>query len=41
MDERRHCSKYTLTLTWYKAVISIPPEYDSPDHWHPALGPKV
>jgi hypothetical protein len=41
MDERRHCSKYTLPLTWFKSVISIPPELDGPEVFHPTLGPKV
>jgi hypothetical protein len=41
MEERRHCSKYTLTLTWFKSAISIPPELDGPETFHPTVGPKV
>jgi hypothetical protein len=41
MEERRHCSKYTLTLTWFKTAISIPPEMDGPEVFHPTIGPKV
>ena len=40
-DERRHCKKYSVGLTAFNAGINIPPELDSPEVFHPTLGPKV
>ena len=38
-EYRRECSKYTVGLTPYEALIQIPPEYDI--NPLPNLGPKV
>ena len=37
---RRHCRKYSVSLSYYDAAIHIPPEYDDIE-FYPTLGPKV
>ena len=39
LDYRRHCKKYTLTLSTFEATIDLPPELDI--NPLPNLGPKV
>ena len=39
VEYRRHCKKYSLGLSSYKALIDIPPEFDV--NPLPNLGPKV
>eukprot|EP00094_Tigriopus_californicus_P000772 TCALIF_00747-PA protein Name:"Similar to setd7 Histone-lysine N-methyltransferase SETD7 (Danio rerio)" AED:0.33 eAED:0.33 QI:70/0.5/0.33/0.66/1/1/3/69/754 len=40
-DERRHCKKYSLGISYTNVVINIPPEYDTPDVFHPTLAHKI
>ena len=40
-EYRRACKKYSLELSTYHTTISIPPELDLPETFHPTLGPKV
>ena len=40
-DERRHCTKYTVGVTYTNNTINIPPEVDKPGMFIPSLGPKV
>ena len=41
-DERRHCSKYSISVSPLNKTIDIPPEIDvNPETFFPSLGPKV
>jgi len=40
-DHRRACKKFSLRVVSYQTTIDIPPELDTPETFHPTLGPKV
>ena len=40
-DERRHCVKYKIGISYLNKKINIPPEVDIPETYLRSLGPKV
>ena len=40
-DERRHCVKYGIGISYLNKNINIPPEVDVPETYFRSLGPKV
>jgi len=41
MNERRACEKYSIRLSYFDTLISIPPAMDKPGMFQPTVGPKV
>lgn len=40
-EERRHCTKYSLSIAYVHTLLGIPWERDQPGSFQPTLGQKV
>ena len=40
-EQRRHCKKYALGISYNGVQINIPEDHDAVGAYHPTLGPKV